>query len=190
MDSEAKKGKKVRGPGAGSPGGLMGGCEWARCVGTLGRGALHPLLWRGGERWGPHPLPSESLKWCKFEISKQRGAQPLLRCWVSMGAGVGCLVLTHPCAHSPCQGFVSPIKRLVFPKAARRPALRSSVYRRPLHSVPLYPPDYLIDPQILLHDYVEKEVKVSGWGSPGRRRVPACAWQGDEATTPCRGPPL
>ncbi|KFO77494.1 Cerebral cavernous malformations 2 protein-like, partial [Cuculus canorus] len=52
------------------------------------------------------------------------------------------------------QGFVSPIKRLVFPKAARRPALRSSVYRRPLHSVPLYPPDYLIDPPILLPDYL------------------------------------
>jgi len=66
------------------------------------------------------------------------------------------------CAHTP-QGFVSPIRRLVFPKAARRTALRSSVYRRPLHSVPLYPPDYLIDPQILLHDYVEKEVKVK-WG--------------------------
>ncbi|KFU86900.1 Uncharacterized protein C20orf160, partial [Chaetura pelagica] len=60
------------------------------------------------------------------------------------------------------QGFVSPIKRLVFPKAARRPVPRSSVYRRPLHSVPLYPPDYLIDPQILLHDYVEKEVKFLG----------------------------
>ncbi|NXO40958.1 CCM2L protein, partial [Locustella ochotensis] len=60
------------------------------------------------------------------------------------------------------KGFVSPIKRLVFPKAARRTALRSSVYRRPLHSVPLYPPDYLIDPQILLHDYVEKEVKFLG----------------------------
>ncbi|NWR78794.1 CCM2L protein, partial [Centropus unirufus] len=70
--------------------------------------------------------------------------------------------LTCPCARSPCQGFVSPIKRLVFPKAARRPAPRSSVYRRPLHSVPLYPPDYLIDPQILLHDYVEKEVKFLG----------------------------
>ncbi|XP_008634061.1 PREDICTED: cerebral cavernous malformations 2 protein-like [Corvus brachyrhynchos] len=62
----------------------------------------------------------------------------------------------------PQWGFVSPIKRLVFPKAARRAALRSSVYRRPLHSVPLYPPDYLIDPQILLHDYVEKEVKFLG----------------------------
>uniref|UniRef100_A0A8D0HJB3 CCM2 like scaffold protein n=1 Tax=Sphenodon punctatus TaxID=8508 RepID=A0A8D0HJB3_SPHPU len=59
-------------------------------------------------------------------------------------------------------GFVSPIKRLVFPKAARRQALRSSVYRRPLHSVPVYPPDYLLDPQILLHDYVEKEVKFLG----------------------------
>uniref|UniRef100_A0A8C8S5C0 CCM2 like scaffold protein n=1 Tax=Pelusios castaneus TaxID=367368 RepID=A0A8C8S5C0_9SAUR len=60
------------------------------------------------------------------------------------------------------QGFVSPIKRLVFPKAARRQAPRSNIYRRPLHSVPLYPPDYLIDPQILLHDYVEKEVKFLG----------------------------
>uniref|UniRef100_A0A7M4ELG7 CCM2 like scaffold protein n=1 Tax=Crocodylus porosus TaxID=8502 RepID=A0A7M4ELG7_CROPO len=60
------------------------------------------------------------------------------------------------------RGFVSPIKRLVFPKAARRQALRSSFYRRPLHSVPLYPPDYLIDPQILLHDYVEKEAKFLG----------------------------
>ncbi|KAM8996357.1 cerebral cavernous malformations 2 protein-like isoform 1-T1 [Ara ararauna] len=69
------------------------------------------------------------------------------------------------------KGFVSPIKRLVFPKAARRHVLRSSVYRRPLHSVPLYPPDYLIDPQILLHDYVEKEVKVKGWGVPRDARV-------------------
>ncbi|XP_066481426.1 cerebral cavernous malformations 2 protein-like [Tiliqua scincoides] len=59
-------------------------------------------------------------------------------------------------------GFVSPIKRLVFPKAARRQILKSSFCRRPLHSVPLYPPDYLIDPQILLHDYVEKEVKFLG----------------------------
>ncbi|POI19809.1 hypothetical protein CIB84_016446, partial [Bambusicola thoracicus] len=64
------------------------------------------------------------------------------------------------------KGFVSPIRRLVFPKAARRTALRSSVYRRPLHSVPLYPPDYVIDPQILLHDYVEKEVKGGHFSIP------------------------
>ncbi|XP_066558419.1 cerebral cavernous malformations 2 protein-like isoform X2 [Amia ocellicauda] len=57
------------------------------------------------------------------------------------------------------KGFVSPIKRLVFPKAPRRQADRSSLYRRPLHSVPLYPPDFLIHPERLLHDYVEKEVK-------------------------------
>ncbi|XP_014652286.1 PREDICTED: cerebral cavernous malformations 2 protein-like [Ceratotherium simum simum] len=60
------------------------------------------------------------------------------------------------------KGFVSPIRRLVFPKAARRAAFRSSVSRRPLHSMPLYPPDYLIDPQILLCDYLEKEVKFLG----------------------------
>ncbi|XP_052039907.1 cerebral cavernous malformations 2 protein-like isoform X1 [Apodemus sylvaticus] len=60
------------------------------------------------------------------------------------------------------KGFVSPIRRLVFPKAARQAAFRSSVSRRPLHSVPLYPPDYLIDPHILLCDYLEKEVKFLG----------------------------
>uniref|UniRef100_A0A673UYU0 CCM2 like scaffold protein n=1 Tax=Suricata suricatta TaxID=37032 RepID=A0A673UYU0_SURSU len=59
-------------------------------------------------------------------------------------------------------GFVSPIRRFVFPKAARRAAFRTSVSRRPLHSIPLYPPDYLIDPQILLCDYLEKEVKFLG----------------------------
>lgn len=85
-----------------------------------------------------------------------------------MGVGVS----LHPFS---LQGFVSPIKRLVFPKAARRHAPRSSVYRRPLHSVPLYPPDYLIDPQILLHDYVEKEVKVKGVGvSPGMSGSTPC----------------
>eukprot|EP00069_Balaena_mysticetus_P021419 bmy_00524T0 len=47
-------------------------------------------------------------------------------------------------------------------KAGRRAAFRSSVSRRPLHSMPLYPPDYLIDPQILLCDYLEKEVKFLG----------------------------
>lgn len=37
---------------------------------------------------------------------------------------------------------------------------RSSAYRRPLHTVPLYAPDYLIHPERLIFDYVEKEVKV------------------------------
>lgn len=56
---------------------------------------------------------------------------------------------------------MSPIRRLVFPKAARQAAFKNNVSRRPLHSMPLYPPDYLIDPHILLCDYLEKEVKVS-----------------------------
>ncbi|XP_077109169.1 cerebral cavernous malformations 2 protein-like isoform X3 [Ranitomeya variabilis] len=57
------------------------------------------------------------------------------------------------------KALVSPIKRLVSLKSARRSAVRNSSYRRPLHSVPVMPPDFLLDPQILLHDYVEKEVK-------------------------------
>ncbi|KAM8798202.1 cerebral cavernous malformations 2 protein-like [Eudromia elegans] len=60
------------------------------------------------------------------------------------------------------KGFASPIRRLVFPRAARRALPRGPGARRPLHSVPLYPPDYLIDPHVLLHDYVEKEVKFLG----------------------------
>uniref|UniRef100_A0A8C2ZQ98 CCM2 like scaffold protein n=1 Tax=Cyclopterus lumpus TaxID=8103 RepID=A0A8C2ZQ98_CYCLU len=43
-----------------------------------------------------------------------------------------------------------------------RPVDRGSVYRRPLHTVPLYPPDYLIHPERLIFDYVEKEVKFLG----------------------------
>ncbi|OCT62568.1 cerebral cavernous malformations 2 protein-like [Xenopus laevis] len=60
------------------------------------------------------------------------------------------------------KALVSPIKRLVFPKSGRRSAVKPNSYRRPLHSVPVMPPDFLIDPQILLHDYVEKEVKFLG----------------------------
>ncbi|XP_030067950.1 cerebral cavernous malformations 2 protein-like [Microcaecilia unicolor] len=60
------------------------------------------------------------------------------------------------------KGFASPIRRLVFPKSSQKQASRSDTYRRPLHSVPVYPPDYLLDPQVLLHDYVEKEVKFLG----------------------------
>uniref|UniRef100_A0A7N5K4B2 CCM2 like scaffold protein n=1 Tax=Ailuropoda melanoleuca TaxID=9646 RepID=A0A7N5K4B2_AILME len=77
----------------------------------------------------------------------------LLSSWV--------LLLTQE-PYSLRTGFVSPIRRLVFPKAGRRAAFRTSVSRRPLHSMPLYPPDYLIDPQILLCDYLEKEVKFLG----------------------------
>lgn len=58
------------------------------------------------------------------------------------------------------QTFVSPIKRLVWSKCGRRSAERNGVHRRPLHTVPLYAPDYLIHPERLLFDYIEKEVKV------------------------------
>uniref|UniRef100_A0A671KY53 CCM2 like scaffold protein n=1 Tax=Sinocyclocheilus anshuiensis TaxID=1608454 RepID=A0A671KY53_9TELE len=47
-------------------------------------------------------------------------------------------------------------------KSSRRQADKGSVYRRPLHTVPLYPPDYLIHPERLIYDYVEKEVKFLG----------------------------
>ncbi|CAL1605838.1 unnamed protein product [Knipowitschia caucasica] len=58
------------------------------------------------------------------------------------------------------KGFASPIKRLVWSRSGRRAAER--VYRRPLHTLPLYAPDYLIHPERLIFDYVEKEVKFLG----------------------------
>ncbi|KAK1898708.1 Cerebral cavernous malformations 2 protein-like [Dissostichus eleginoides] len=60
------------------------------------------------------------------------------------------------------KSFVSPIKRLVWSKSGRRQLDRGSIYRRPLHTVPLYPPDYLIHPERLIFDYIEKEVKFLG----------------------------
>nr|XP_043893369.1 cerebral cavernous malformations 2 protein-like isoform X1 [Solea senegalensis] len=60
------------------------------------------------------------------------------------------------------KGFVSPIKRLVWSKSSRRPVDRGSIYRRALHTVPLYPPDYIIHPERLIFDYIEKEVKFLG----------------------------
>lgn len=63
------------------------------------------------------------------------------------------------CSLSP-QSFVSPIKRLVWSKSGRKQLDRGSICRRPLHTVPLYPPDYLIHPERLIFDYIEKEVKV------------------------------
>uniref|UniRef100_A0AAY5F3N0 CCM2 like scaffold protein n=1 Tax=Electrophorus electricus TaxID=8005 RepID=A0AAY5F3N0_ELEEL len=73
---------------------------------------------------------------------------------------MGC-VLAHR-SGSAGDGLVSPIKRLVFPKSSRRQAERVGVRRRPLHTVPLYPPDFLIHPERLIFDYVEKEVKFLG----------------------------
>lgn len=157
MDCEAKRGKKVS-----TFRGLRGGQEQPHSA----RGA-----W--GEGWeiegggSPPAVPwGRAPGWRRFGDPGQE--EPC-------GAGAGCPPPVVTCPQTPLfswQGFVSPIKRLVFPKAARKPALRSSVYRRPLHSVPLYPPDYLIDPQILLHDYVEKEVKVTGWGGPQGHQQP------------------
>uniref|UniRef100_A0A3B4WGH6 CCM2 like scaffold protein n=1 Tax=Seriola lalandi dorsalis TaxID=1841481 RepID=A0A3B4WGH6_SERLL len=54
------------------------------------------------------------------------------------------------------------MKKLVWSKSGRRPVDRGSIYRRPLHTVPLYPPDYIIHPERLIFDYVEKEVKFLG----------------------------
>ncbi|CAH1255123.1 CCM2 [Branchiostoma lanceolatum] len=60
-------------------------------------------------------------------------------------------------------GFVSPIRKM-FSKSERGSDKKPSIvrHRRPLHAVVLEPPEYLIDPELLIEDYIEKEVKYLG----------------------------
>ncbi|XP_061562936.1 cerebral cavernous malformations protein 2 homolog isoform X4 [Cololabis saira] len=61
-------------------------------------------------------------------------------------------------------GIVSPFKRVFLKgeKGRDKKALEKSTERRALHTVSLSQPDHRIDPDILLNDYIEKEVKYLG----------------------------
>ncbi|KAM9779123.1 cerebral cavernous malformations protein 2 homolog isoform X1 [Syngnathus typhle] len=69
---------------------------------------------------------------------------------------------------SPCMdyepGIVSPFKRVFLKgeKGRDKKALEKSAERRALHTVSLSQPDHRIDPDVLLNDYIEKEVKYLG----------------------------
>lgn len=58
---------------------------------------------------------------------------------------------------------MSPFKRVFLKgeKGRDKKAQEKSLERRALHTFPLSLPDHRIDPDILLNDYIEKEVKVS-----------------------------
>lgn len=62
----------------------------------------------------------------------------------------------------PQPGIVSPFKRVFLKgeKGRDKKAQEKSAERRALHTVALSQPDHRIDPDILLNDYIEKEVKV------------------------------
>ncbi|MBN3271694.1 CCM2 protein, partial [Polyodon spathula] len=59
-------------------------------------------------------------------------------------------------------GIVSPFKRVFLKgeKGRDKKAQEKVTERRPLHTVPLSLPDHRVDADILLNDYIEKEVKV------------------------------
>ncbi|XP_064411159.1 cerebral cavernous malformations protein 2 homolog [Latimeria chalumnae] len=61
-------------------------------------------------------------------------------------------------------GIVSPFKRVFLKgeKGRDKKAQEKVTERRPLHTVALSPPDHRVDPDILLNDYIEKEVKYLG----------------------------
>lgn len=63
--------------------------------------------------------------------------------------------------HQP--GIVSPFKRVFLKgeKGRDKKAQEKTTERRALHTFSLSLPDHRIDPDILLNDYIEKEVKVS-----------------------------
>ena len=58
---------------------------------------------------------------------------------------------------------MSPFKRVFLKgeKGRDKKAQEKSTERRALHTFSLSQPDHRIDPDILLNDYIEKEVKVS-----------------------------
>lgn len=59
-------------------------------------------------------------------------------------------------------GIVSPFKRVFLKgeKGRDKKAQEKATERRALHTFSLSQPDHRIDPDILLNDYIEKEVKV------------------------------
>lgn len=63
---------------------------------------------------------------------------------------------------SPQPGIVSPFKRVFLKgeKGRDKKAQEKVTERRPLHTVVVALPDR-VEPDLLLHDYIEKEVKVS-----------------------------
>lgn len=62
----------------------------------------------------------------------------------------------------PQPGIVSPFKRVFLKgeKGRDKKAQEKATERRALHTFSLSQPDHRIDPDILLNDYIEKEVKV------------------------------
>lgn len=65
-------------------------------------------------------------------------------------------------------GIVSPFKRVFLKgeKGRDKKAQEKTTERRALHTFSLSQPDHHIDPDILLNDYIEKEVKVSVGDQP------------------------
>lgn len=62
---------------------------------------------------------------------------------------------------------MSPFKRVFLKgeKGRDKKAQEKSTERRALHTFSLSQPDHHIDPDVLLNDYIEKEVKVSVGGN-------------------------
>lgn len=73
------------------------------------------------------------------------------------------LILVFLCLPWAQPGIVSPFKRVFLKgeKGRDKKAQEKCTERRALHTFPLSVPDHRIDPDILLNDYIEKEVKVS-----------------------------
>ncbi|XP_063308920.1 cerebral cavernous malformations 2 protein isoform X3 [Pelobates fuscus] len=69
-----------------------------------------------------------------------------------------------PAAHVMQPGIVSPFKRVFLKgeKGRDKKAQEKVTERRPLHTVSLSQSDHRVEPDVLLNDYIEKEVKYLG----------------------------
>lgn len=101
--------------------------------------------------------------------------------WGSWGRRRGCQAPFSPCSWCCCccpqPGIVSPFKRVFLKgeKGRDKKAQEKVTERRPLHTVLVALPDR-VEPDLLLHDYIEKEVKVPSGALPVGNAILIPSW--------------
>lgn len=142
-----------------------------------GEPPLSALFWP----LGIGPRPSKCLRAC----ASGRFSRSLCQRWL------------QPLPSRPQPGLVSPFKRVFLKgeKSRDKKAQEKVTERRPLHTVVLSLPER-VEPDRLLSDYIEKEVKVSaparpppptGCPSGSWGPAPGCPYGGERRFSACQG---
>lgn len=125
---------------------------------SVSRNALVVLFLGTAELLSLLSLSNTSAMQCQKDLGAHGTAQLLVCCNLMQEP----FTLTPRCLlFSPQPGIVSPFKRVFLKgeKGRDKKAQEKVTERRPLHTVVVSLPDR-VEPDILLNDYIEKEVKV------------------------------